>query len=159
MTATDPLPWLLAQLDADEQKAQAATPGPWRIGEVEHGSTTVDGPDALQDGGPDPEAPHRRRQVMRPRVVIPPDCDYGPTVDLADAQHIATHDPARVLRQVAAMRLIVAEHGDQHECTDRRASEYPYVGCRTLRLVASVYADRPGFDPRWAPEEVTDVQR
>lgn len=82
------------------------------------------------------------------------------TFDARVDDHIARHDPARVLREVAAKRAILDLHHKQEaaEFEDRRsvASWCPVCGdaeaCPTLRHLAAVYADRPGYDPAWAPE-------
>lgn len=146
MTAAEEvLAFLNAQLDVDEQKARnAATlcgchpPAPvWEFDDV-----ATDGRILIVDD-PHPVSSYGRRKLGRRW--------NGTYTDMRAAQHIANHDPARALRQVAAMRLIVAEHEDQHECTDPHAAQYPYVGCRTLRLVASMYADRDGYQEGWRP--------
>ena len=78
------------------------------------------------------------------------------------ARHIAEHDPARVLRQIEAKRELLALHaaewidtGDAdgndrsgYFCAECDGKTFP---CRTLRLLAAVYADRPGYQEGWAP--------
>jgi Family of unknown function (DUF6221) len=73
------------------------------------------------------------------------------------AEHIARHDPARVLADVAAKRAIVALHDDEggaHECVGHDSAWGTVTDyerdCRTLRLLAAPYADHPDFDPAWA---------
>jgi hypothetical protein len=66
-----------------------------------------------------------------------------------NGQHIAVHDPARVLRRVAADRQIVAlgccdEPGHGWEST----AELELV----IRLLALPYDDHPDYDPQWRPE-------
>lgn len=108
MSPEDLVVALRTAIDETERIAKEATSGPWRVvNPTTYGSATVDGPDAMQDGGYDPIT-GGRREVLRPLVVIPKDVDYGPTVGLPDAEHIAHHDPAAVLRRVAADREIVA---------------------------------------------------
>lgn len=69
-------------------------------------------------------------------------------VEETDGPHIARHDPARVLREVAAKRAIVAScseligHPSGDETTDLACEGY-------LRLLAGVYADHEDFDPKW----------
>ena len=65
-------------------------------------------------------------------------------------EHVALHDPDRVLADIASKRRLVELHGDQHECTDTRASEYPYVGCETLRLLAAPFSGEPGYKEEWS---------
>jgi Family of unknown function (DUF6221) len=78
--------------------------------------------------------------------------------DEAEAAHIARHDPARVLREVAAGRAILELHDGAHECP-----VYDHNGdidncgwvddgdCPTKRHLAAVYSDHPDYDPGWAP--------
>jgi hypothetical protein len=160
--------WLEWQYEKAEARARAATPGPWRIGEAKHGLATINGPDALQDGGRD-DTTGGRRQVMRPRVVVPPDVDYGPCVDIADAAHIAEHDPKWRLRDIELKRAILAEHEvddfgagkygiprDEYDpppiCTRCRvsyeAAEWP---CRTVRLLAAEFEGADGWREEWRP--------
>jgi hypothetical protein len=118
-----PIDFLRAQLDRREAAAKAATPGPWRVANVtDYGSAAVDGAEALQDGGYD-KTTKTRRQVMRPLTVIPQDVDYGPTVCMADAEHIAAHDPEWTLADVAAKRAILAEY--------ERMASATYTGAET----------------------------
>lgn len=76
------------------------------------------------------------------------------------ADHIARHDPARALREVAAKRAIVAEHrqGDNdsiwcHRCdpgadmNDDRA----YYPCFVIQHLAAVHSDHPDYRAEWAP--------
>jgi len=79
-------------------------------------------------------------------------------------EHIDRWTSARVLADVQAKRAILAEHPsegpiDEHWSWSR---EYPwcttcsdaddgptYWPCRTVLLLASVYADHPDFNPEW----------
>lgn len=65
--------------------------------------------------------------------------------------HFATHDPASVLARIAADRQILALHsGDNDEACQSHAGNWAYEPCATLRLLAQPYADRPGYQERWA---------
>jgi Family of unknown function (DUF6221) len=80
-----------------------------------------------------------------------------------DGLHIARYDPARVLREVEAKRQILAEHERRltvpascGRCFDATIDDSKSAGtwmapypCRTLRLLAAVYADHPDYDPAW----------
>lgn len=87
------------------------------------------------------------------------------------ANHIARHDPARVLATCKAHRAIVELHPmvsardvwgtevDGWACEvcdlepDLTLGGVEFArsdGCKTLRALASIYADHPSFDPRWA---------
>ncbi|MFF7899965.1 DUF6221 family protein [Streptomyces sp. NPDC007920] len=81
----------------------------------------------------------------------------------ADARHAANWDPARVLREIDAKRQWFDEHQDVNDgscgtCVDGQWG-YPTHGgsspqrfpCRTLRLLALPYADRPGYREEWRP--------
>lgn len=61
---------------------------------------------------------------------------------LGDMRHVIRHDPARVLRELAAKRAILSEHivGGWHP-----------VPCLTLRALASVYSDHPDYRAEWKP--------
>lgn len=89
------------------------------------------------------------------------DGDYGAIIGgQALAEHIARHDPARVLADVAAKRAILADHHrtpmdpewcdrcDTGESLDNQVSaDYP---CPTLLALAQPYAEHPDFDPAWS---------
>ncbi|KAB2976017.1 hypothetical protein F8R89_30895 [Streptomyces sp. SS1-1] len=81
-------------------------------------------------------------------------------------EHVATHDPARVLREIDAKRQILEIHhvigGWEDEdgqdiglgCNEcGYSAEYSDRGgwCDTVRLLALPYADRPGFREKWRP--------
>lgn len=82
--------------------------------------------------------------------------------DAAAREHIARHDPARVLRDVEAKRAILRAHwrdndgagpvcytcGDADPNTGKREGEWP---CETLRLLALPFADHKDFDESWRP--------
>lgn len=80
-----------------------------------------------------------------PRVVA----DEMVEVDSSAAGHIVRHDPARVLREVAAKRRLLAEasayspeleHGDNGEWAFDLA----------VRALASVWSDHPDYRPEWS---------
>jgi hypothetical protein len=68
-----------------------------------------------------------------------------------EAEHIARHDPARVLRDIEAKREVVrlAERArDYHETfTDGFAAAMEGA----LRLFALSFADHPGYREEWRP--------
>ena len=81
-------------------------------------------------------------------------------------EHVARHDPARVLAEVAAERAIVDLHDDEHLCIEDMGGSYipclsgsrsvngvTLEGCQTLRLLAAAAcSDHPDYDPAWAPQ-------
>lgn len=127
----DLVEWLLAQLDEDGRIARAATPGPWTqsgIGEYGWGVS-----------------------FSRPGAgVEAEDSEQG----RADAEHIAAHDPARVLREIEAKRGVVARYefarheaaaldiGEEERKT-RIASAAAFQSC--VLLIAGTFEDRPGY--------------
>ena len=68
-------------------------------------------------------------------------------------KHIAAHDPARVLADLAAKRAIVVKCQEQlvhpHSCPVGR-----YLARDTLKLLAAPYADHPDFDEAWRLADV-----
>lgn len=126
MSGMDLVEFLRARLDEDEAAARNVD---------EHGPFTVypgDGAYLLYDG-------------TDPVVMV-----SMPSEPLAF--HIARHDPARVLAEVAAKRALVEEHGiessEQEYCKICDTLTWP---CGTLRYLAAVYADCEGYDERWRP--------
>jgi hypothetical protein len=69
------------------------------------------------------------------------------------AIHVARHDPARVLADVAAKRWLVdrAEHVMASSRDHAEATAWLHV----VQRLATVYADHPDYDPAWQPAEVT----
>lgn len=95
---------------------------------------------------------------------------YDPTEQIAfvppeDTAHIATHSPARVLREIDVKRQLVRqafEHAATIDCEwgcchDAEAIEAGYCeeqrpnDLRLLRLLALPYADRAGYREEWRP--------
>lgn len=136
--------FLRARLDEDQEAARRCAPGPWAL-------------------------------VGEPRETRVVSCPTGVAVALGwlrDAEHIASHDPARVLADVAAKRAILDLHkpervwtGSKYEdgkCTtcllweSQGYSRYEDFPCPTLRALVAMYADHPDYDPAWRPgREVT----
>jgi hypothetical protein len=69
----------------------------------------------------------------------------------AMAGHIARHDPARVLADVAAKRAIAALHPDSGWNSECQAGCIEGWPCRTLLYLAAPYADHPDYDEAWRP--------
>lgn len=74
----------------------------------------------------------------------------------SQSEHIACHDPARVLREVEAKRVILTEHRDDGygNCTGcgmnaREEMCNPLDDCPTLLALAKVYESEPDFNPDW----------
>jgi hypothetical protein len=119
------------QLDEDERIARKATSGdPWRMeGMSIRGGTRMNHTDVL---------------VVR---------HTWPQ----EAEHIARHDPARVLREVDSLRKIVDDLAAV--IADDEGMGYYSDGHsglatakRTLRLLAAIFDDRPGYREEWRPQ-------
>jgi hypothetical protein len=73
------------------------------------------------------------------------------TLSSAVAIHIADHDPARVLREVRAYRLIIDEHVPGADVCDAHDASLRTIPCPTLLAVAAIFSDRPGYREEWRP--------
>jgi len=129
---TDLRDFIAARLDEDEAAARVATEGPWSfVGYDDSGWAVVanDEHEIVSRSGSD------------------------------DATHTALHDPARVLREVAAKRAILEYHATTlHEATPLRRqsmSDEQFARVldaeRTLGWLAAVYSDHPDYNPEWGP--------
>jgi hypothetical protein len=123
--------FLKARLDEDDRVARNASDGPW----VKHVGYISGGPTGAT------------RVTQQAQAW--------------NADHIARHDPARVLREVEAKRQILNEHPTltaERVCT--RCSDYAEPGevfravpgpCATVRLLALPYADHNDYREEWKP--------
>ncbi|MFE4420419.1 DUF6221 family protein [Streptomyces sp. NPDC056817] len=142
--------WLRAQLDADEQIAREATPGPWQNAPTARHHATASGrsEEAVFASPPDAGA-----------TIVAATGEAAERRHLVDAEHIVRHDPSRVLREIDAKRQLLELHHSIElptEALDACAEcevtgAYPEYPCRTLRLLALPYADRPGYREEWRP--------
>ena len=126
--------WLTACLDEDERIARAVEDrsAPWDGQWMADGNSavrTVNGHVLFYRHGPDPLKP-----------------------GLAD--HVAEHDPARVLREIEAKRRVIAEVVPEIDLMEDRIDGEWGVGASNLaeresrlllRLLALPYSDRPGY--------------
>lgn len=86
-------------------------------------------------------------------------------VQEADLAHIARHDPARVLREVAAKRTMLRIHAPQSSTFSVPVARTPFClicqefdgtplapyPCDTIRAIAAVYAEHPDYREEWKP--------
>jgi hypothetical protein len=116
--------WLGAQLDEDEEAARDA------------GGSTPSGHWAREAYGCVIDA--------KQRLVV-----YGEgTPTREGAEHIARHDPARVLREVEAKRALLEETIRPYLNNGQTTGNIAWLA---LRLLALPYSDRPGYRAEWAP--------
>lgn len=137
LTATE---FVTARLDEEEAVARIASPGPWFVDQVGD----------FGDKGATLEIARWRGHLNTVNL----------GEDFLTAEHIARHDPARVLAQCAAMRKIVEGHSGSHVCEDSLVGERwhdPFAAdfieddpCWNLRALTSIWSDHPQFDPAWA---------
>ena len=148
--------FLEARIAEDEAVAKAARPGPWF-----HDSNLTCGPRVPPDDF--------LMVPEDPSDTISPCNDKIPD---QDSRHIARHDPARILREVAAKRAVVVEHKlvpaknvwgnstggfgcelcDSTPDLDLGGIEIERSnGCKTLRTLAVIFSDHPDFSEGWRP--------
>jgi hypothetical protein len=84
---------------------------------------------------------------------------YPEEVPTVVAGHIVRHDPARVLREVAAHRLVLELHDGcgtgVGRCDDgghSRGMDGEQPGCTDQAALASIWSDHPDYDQAWAVE-------
>ncbi|MFC6886461.1 MULTISPECIES: DUF6221 family protein [Actinomadura] len=128
---SDLVDFLKARLAKDEQIARACSGTSWTVS----APGTVSADDARAEDG---------------RAFV------ASVENEAYAEHIARQDPARVLRQVAAVRLVVEEHEKQawvmEHGSRRETAQAAHAARETvLRLLASAYADHPAYREEWRP--------
>jgi hypothetical protein len=129
--------FLRRMLDADEARARAATPGPWRHNPDKHwrkpGTSWFE--EAVFAGAPGADA-----------TCVAGTGETDDPQSMADADHIARHDPARVLADVAAKRAILnaAVMLLVDDAEDEEAAEI-------VKNLALPYADHPDYQESWRP--------
>lgn len=148
--------FLRARLAEDEAVARAATPGPWRW-DTSEGSFC---------GEPDPDtAPawgHRGPDLVTDAEVDDRDIISSSGYDAdnviigrADAEHIARHDPARVLAEVTAKRALLDDLDAWQRTVEIDGDRYARGQLAARQAVAAawgrLYAAHPGYQPEWAP--------
>ncbi|MGQ5606186.1 DUF6221 family protein [Streptomyces sp. EKS3.2] len=136
----DLVQWLRAQLDEDEGPARAASAGPW--------STRWRGQEY------ELVAPTRAYPIAEWTYAIatvePEVSAHRAECDTADADHIVRHDPARVLREIDAARVLLAQYeGLKSGLPDDMSGVFALE--TAIRAKAAVYADRPGYREAWRP--------
>jgi len=158
---SDIVAFVSARLDedqADALAAQKADPTPWTA------QVSTDGPWPT-----DHDMRSGAGLVVSASDVGLWDCEGSNTLCMAGptSQHIARHDPARVLREVAAKRtlmdyafaLMAAANREYGECFHDKVQvaaglcpESNPDEDEILHMLASIYAEHPGYDPAWRVE-------
>jgi hypothetical protein len=131
--------WLRAQLDEDERVARAAAGAPW----------SADAPGMIQV---DAAAIAANKHAFGKLGYV------ASVQQVADCEHIAAWDPARVLSEVKSKRAILRLCAKVIEDDEGRGFYSDgwsglSVAQPTLRQLAQPYADRPGWQDEW---NVTD---
>jgi hypothetical protein len=131
--------FVTARLDEDERVAREAI-------------AENDGESDWQIEQPDPDEPSWR--TPRPLWLNVMDSCDPESMPPAMAEHIARHDPARVLAEVDAKRRILADY-ERYARERRRAMNGWDPEARNpspiVRYLALPYADRPGYREEWRP--------
>lgn len=125
-----------ARLGEDEQKARAASGGPWRYNErkYHHLPGTSLRSEAVFAGPAGPDA-----------LCVATTGDYDDPQSMRDADHIARHDSARVLREVAAKRRILEDHTDENTNGGPHCHWHGVDNCPTVRDLAVRWADHEDY--------------
>jgi hypothetical protein len=113
------------------------------------------GPQVRVGDGPDigDSSPEWRRDVNVQVWQCDDELDGCPEMArgwIAEAEHIAAHDPARVLRRVAADRQIVDDCMASIDDAGTGPGEYG-LALSTLRSLGVVDDDHPDYQPEWRP--------
>lgn len=139
--------FIAARLDEDKAAAEAATAAPWSYNPAKQwhdGDDFVNlanGQEFVAYGGPSP---------FVGCIAITGDADDPQS--MADAAHIARHDPASELRRIAALRhmIEVARAANTPPCGYYR-SEPDRVLWDDLGPIAAIWREHPQFRGEWLP--------
>ena len=77
-------------------------------------------------------------------------CSKKDHMVINDAGFMQTFTPSRVLREVAAKRAIMAEHGMGQDPCDAHDAMYESVPCDVILNLAAIYLDHPDYQSEWA---------
>lgn len=135
----DLITWLRAQLDDDERYARvaAARGDVWGLEEPK------------MDGWGGDELPQAVIGGGKPLLWLNP--EYA-SVDVGE--HVARHDPARVLREVEAKRRVLDEFKAATAFSllpDTPGGGYASALAEVVRTLALPFSDRPGYREEWKP--------
>lgn len=153
--------FIRARLDEDEAAARAAGGDRWAYDTSAALSAAANGevyrPDSTR------EYSYGNGHIGHEYSYVTCDSEgLTPAVELAEGVHIARHDPARVLRQVAALRLWFDLARPGRECRGHPGPWLPHDDygpgyCRQphegdpLRMIAAIWDDHPDYQEDWKP--------
>ena len=143
--------FLLARIAEDEAVAKAATAGPWHW---EHTDWNDVNDGACVEGQ---DWDHHGPDLISPQTTVITSTGYDHDrvlVEKADGEHIARHDPARVLVECEAKQRIVENYRslEPHTLADDAATEIVWHAQglhEAINDLAQVYADHPDFRDEW----------
>lgn len=142
--------FLTARLDEDERIARTAIAGPWAV--APNGEVYAPGFDR--------EVQLSRGKFMTEHLYVTSDSEgLSASVLEEEAVHIARHNPARVLAEVAAKRSLIGEI-ESYEAKIEGEWGSGLAGSgfgdweSALRFLAAPYADHPEFDESWRVAEI-----
>lgn len=161
---------LTAGLNEDERQAKLATAGPWLYDPSKQwqdpGDSQLQGQECVTYGTPPPaNSPAAFGPPLRSGGCIATTGAADDLQSMMDAAHIARHDPARVLAEVAAKRRMLERHSgfDFPANEDDGPGDYAWTPrsdghcygevwpCADLRDLAAPYADQPDYNQGWRP--------
>lgn len=140
--------WLRATIEDDLAAAVKATAGPWSYnpgkiwldGEAFETFDRSKGEEFVGHGGPSPY-----------RGCVAATGPAGHPQSMADAMHIALHDPRDVIADCEAKLAIIRLLEPQLKSL---AAQHGYTkAATTIMLMAQGYQHRPGFPAEWKPAE------
>ncbi|SNT43269.1 hypothetical protein SAMN05443665_102959 [Actinomadura meyerae] len=145
----DLVEFLRARLARDEQIARDCASAPWKAAP----SGTV----GIDTDEPAPTAEPAAKAEFAAKTEFTAKADFVAKAENdAYAEHIARHDPARTLAEVAARRRIVDDYeknawilGQGHSTPELEAAQA--VRESVLRLLALPYATHPAYQEEWRP--------
>lgn len=138
----DLVAFLRARLDEDEQVARAAVAGPWFASPGRH----ADAAEYIIDSCPGAAGD-----------IVSQSYGEGGVLGMANANHIARHNPARVLAEVDAKRRFINEYAENREAADAEQCPNEWnggidmLGSFVLPVLALPYRNHPDYRSEWAP--------
>ncbi|MGW0837567.1 DUF6221 family protein [Streptomyces prunicolor] len=146
--------FLRARLDADERRALAAPNGPWEPALVTRGSGFDEWAIYGELGATSRwnKAKAAEEQLSQRRMIAGPGYEGGGVQGEAAAQHIARHNPTRVLAEVAAKRELIRMWESLKLLNEDGGYADAFgAASRAIQLHAAVHSGHPDYLKEWAP--------